>query len=74
MKEPGHGLKRAALCVDATLGRYWRIGLVVPSGWRVWMDIRQGGISCIAEARETDSPAAVHLRPGRPRTHPFLQS
>ncbi|QIE24125.1 hypothetical protein SBC1_20160 [Caballeronia sp. SBC1] len=62
------------LYLDATLGRYWRIGLAVRSVWIGWMDLRIGGISCIAEARETDSPAAVHRDPDRARIHPFLQS
>ncbi len=44
------------LCLDATLGRYWRIGLVVRRVWIVRMDRRFGGISRIAEARETDFP------------------
>jgi len=55
------------LCPDATLGRYWRIGLVVRG---VWMDLRSGGISRIAEACESKSTAAVHRRPGRQRAPP----
>jgi len=58
-------------CLDASLGRYWRIGLGV---WIVRMNLRFGGISDIAAVRETDSPKAVHRHPGRPRAHPFLQS
>jgi hypothetical protein len=36
------GVRR--LCLDATLGRYWRIGLVVRIVWIGWMDLRFGGI------------------------------
>jgi hypothetical protein len=49
------GVRR--LCLDATLGRYRPIGLVVRSVWIIPMDLEHGGLSRIAAARDTSSPA-----------------
>jgi hypothetical protein len=49
------GVRR--LCLDATFGRYRPIGLVVRSVWIVPMDLEHGGLSRIAAARDTSSPA-----------------
>lgn len=49
------------LCLDAPLGRYWRIGLVVRRVWISWMNLRVSGISRVAETRETDSTAFLFI-------------
>jgi hypothetical protein len=69
VKEPGHGLKCSALGLDATLGRYWQIGLVRI----VRMDLTLGGIFVSPESGGMDSPSAVFTTVAADRVLPFLQ-